>query len=242
MLGSATCAPPRPSILLVDDDDQLGALMMDYLGAQGFDVDFAPDGASGIRRASLRPPSLILLDVMMPGLDGFAVLDELRRASDTPVLMITARGDVPDRIHGLEAGADDYVPKPFEPAELVARIHAVLRRSTGVRARERVPAIELGGVRIEPASRAVTCDGVPAELTGIEYSILELLMRAAGRAVTRDEICLRLYQREASPLDRAIDVHISHIRQKLGQFGSLVHTIRSAGYLFALDTPAQRHG
>jgi two-component system response regulator CpxR len=236
--GSVTS---RPSILYIDDDAQLGALMRDYLSSQGFDVDFAPDGASGIRTVSLRPPSLVLLDVMMPGLDGFAVLDAIRRAGDTPVLMVTARGDTPDRIHGLEAGADDYIPKPFDPAELVARIHAVLRRTTGVTARERLPVIEIGGVRLDPGSRTVTCDQRPITLTSIEYSILELLMSSAGRAVSRDEICLRFYQRPVSPFDRSIDVHVSHIRQKLRPYGSLVQTVRGAGYLFALARPADRH-
>lgn len=237
MAGTTTAVPSRPSILLVDDDDHFCSLMKDYLCEKGFDVDFARDGVAGIRTASQDPPSLILLDVMMPGVDGFAVLEEIRRSSDTPVVMITARGDIPDRVHGLEAGADDYVPKPFDPEELVARIHAVLRRSTGVTAREAAPPIGIGGVFLNPAARIVTCDGVPVILTGVEYTILELLMRAAGRAVTRDEISLRLYQREASPLDRAIDVHVSHIRQKLGHCGALVQTVRGAGYLFALDKP-----
>jgi two-component system response regulator CpxR len=235
----AASTPSRPSILLVDDDRELCALMKDYLREQGFEASIAYDGPTGIRSASLRPPSLILLDVMMPGLDGFRVLDEIRRTCDTPVLMVTALGAPTDRIHGLDAGADDYIPKPFDPAELVARIHAVLRRYTGVTARERVPAIEIAGVRLDPGARSVTCARAPVELTGIEYEILELLMRAAGRAVTRDEICLRLYQREASPLDRAIDVHVSHIRQKLAQRGALVRTIRGSGYLFALDTPRE---
>jgi len=242
LIGATAAVPLRPSILLVDDDDQLGVLMKDYLYAQGFDVDCARDGKSGIRIASQKTPSLILLDVMMPDLDGFTVLEEIRRSSDTPVVMITARGDVSDRIHGLEAGADDYVPKPFDPAELVARINAVLRRSTGVTAREAAPAVEIGGVCLNPASRTVTCEGVPVILTGVEYMILEMLMRAAGRAVKRDEICLRLYQREASPLDRAIDVHVSHIRQKLGHCGALVQTVRGAGYLFALDKPTCARG
>jgi len=240
VLVPAVAASSRPYILLVDDDEQLCALMKDYLCARGFDVDSARDGASGIRTASLKSPALILLDVMMPGLDGFAVLEEIRRSCDTPVLMLSTRADAPDRIRGLEAGADDYLSKPFDPAELVARIHAVLRRTTGVTVRGRVPAIEIGDVRLDPASRTVTCSQQPVELTGIEYSILELLMQTAGRTVTRDEICLRIYQRKASPFDRAIDVHVSHIRRKLGSSGSLVHTVRGAGYLFALDIEAPR--
>jgi two-component system, OmpR family, response regulator CpxR len=227
----------RPAILLVDDDDQLCALMKDYLDKQGFQVDLAHDGPSGLRSASLRPPSLILLDVMLPGVDGFAVLSEFRRACDTPVVMLTARGEPADRIQGLEAGADDFIRKPFEPAELVARIHAVLRRTTGLTVRDRAPVIEIGGVRLDPGSRTVSSGQVPVDLTGIEYEILEMLMFAAGRAVTRDEICLRLYQREATVFDRAIDVHVGHIRQKLAARGAYVRTIRGSGYLFALDQP-----
>ena len=224
------------ALLLIDDDRDLTALLRDYLAQQGFDSETANDGVAGLRMAGAKRYDLILLDVMMPGMDGFAVLEQLRRVNDTPVLMLTARGEPDDRIHGLRAGADDYLPKPFNPDELVARIQAVLRRATGVTAREKAPAIEFCGVRLEPSTRNVYVAGETVELTAVEFDILDVLMSAAGRVVSRDDISLRLYQREASPFDRSIDVHLSHIRRKLGEAGGLIRTIRGAGYIFTQDT------
>lgn len=231
--------PAPPALLLIDDDRALCALMRDYLSTQGFSVEFAHDGPAGLRLALQKRFDLILLDVMMPGLDGFGVLAELRRVSDTPVLMLTARGEPSDRVHGLRAGADDYLGKPFDAGELTARIHAILRRASGAVARERGVLLHHAGVRLDPSSRAVSAGGQPVSLTAAEFDILELLMSAAGRPVTRDEISLRLYQREASPFDRAIDVHLSHIRRKLGPSGALIRTIRGAGYLFPLHASEQ---
>lgn len=222
-------------LLLVDDDRDLCSLINDFLTSKGLTLEMAHDGAACLRLAGGHRFDLILLDVMMPGMDGFTVLGELRRFSDTPVIMLTARGEPADRIAGLRLGADDYLPKPFDPDELFARIQAILRRVTGVTVRETSPAIEIAGVRLDPAARSVTCHEQPVDLTAAEYEILEQLMRAAGRPVSRDEISLRLYQREASPFDRSIDVHLSHIRRKLGDNGSMIRTIRSAGYLFALN-------
>ncbi|HEY3442754.1 MAG TPA: response regulator transcription factor [Paludibaculum sp.] len=224
------------ALLLIDDDRDLTALLRDYLAQQGFDSETANDGVAGLRMAGAKRYDLILLDVMMPGMDGFAVLEQLRRVNDTPVLMLTARGEPDDRIHGLRAGADDYLPKPFNPDELVARIQAVLRRATGVTAREKAQAIEFGGVRLEPSMRNVFVAGEVVELTAVEFDILDVLMSAAGRVVSRDDISLRLYQREASPFDRSIDVHLSHIRRKLGEAGGLIRTIRGSGYIFTQDT------
>ena len=224
------------ALLLIDDDRDLTALLQDFLAQQGFQSEIANDGVAGLRLATAKRFDLILLDVMMPGMDGFAVLDELRRVNDTPVLMLTARGEPDDRIHGLRAGADDYLPKPFNPDELVARIHAILRRVTGVTARDKAPAIEFCGVRLEPATRNAFVGGVALELTAVEFDILDVLMSAAGRVVSRDDISLRLYQREASPFDRSIDVHLSHIRRKLGDAGALIRTIRGSGYIFTQDT------
>jgi DNA-binding response OmpR family regulator len=208
--------------------------MGDFLHQQGFAVSLAHDGLTGLAMASTASHDLVLLDVGLPGLGGFAVLDELRRLSDIPVLMLTARGEPSDRVFGLSAGADDYLPKPFDPAELVARVQAILRRSVGLR-RARKPVIDIAGVSLNSAARHVTVSGVPVDLTSAEYGILEILMRAAGRPVSRDEISIRLNQREAAALDRAVDVHISRIRHKLGQKGALIQTVRGAGYLFALD-------
>lgn len=229
-------------LLLVDDDRDLCDLISDFLTANGLIVEMAHDGPAGLRAASIRRFDLILLDVMMPGMDGFAVLAELRRNSDTPVIMLTARGEPADRIAGLRLGADDYLPKPFDPDELLARIQAILRRVTGVTVREASPVIEIAGIRLNPSARSVTREDQLVDLTAAEYEILEQLMRAAGRPVSRDEISLRLYQREASPFDRSIDVHLSHIRRKLGDSGSMIRTIRGAGYLFALDRTSERPG
>jgi DNA-binding response OmpR family regulator len=221
-------------LLLIDDDRQLCSLMGDFLMQHGFAVSIAHDGLTGLAMAASGSHDLVLLDVMLPGLGGFAVLDELRRVSDIPVLMLTARGEPSDRVFGLSAGADDYLAKPFDPAELAARVHAILRRSAGL-PRARKPVIEIAGVCLDTAARRVSMAGVQVDLTSAEYGILEILMRAAGRPVSRDEISIRLNQREAAALDRAVDVHISRIRHKLGPKAALIQTVRGAGYLFALD-------
>jgi DNA-binding response OmpR family regulator len=222
-------------LLLIDDDRQLCRLMRDFLTRQGFAVAIAYDGLTGLAMASQEPHDLVLLDVVLPGLTGFAVLDELRRGSDIPVLMLTARGEPGDRVFGLSAGADDYLAKPFDPAELVARIRAILRRSPALARSKKVPVIEIAGVCLDTAARQVSMARSRVDLTSAEYGILEMLMRAAGRPVSRDEISIRLNQREAAALDRAVDVHISRIRHKLGPKGALIQTVRGAGYLFALD-------
>jgi two-component system response regulator CpxR len=222
-------------LLLIDDDRQLCSLMGDFLMQQGFAVSIAHDGLTGLAMATSGSHDLVLLDVVLPGLGGFAVLDELRRVSDIPVLMLTARGEPSDRVFGLSAGADDYLPKPFDPAELAARVHAILRRSVGLPHARKMPVIEIAGVRLDTAARHVRVAGLSVDLTSAEYGILEILMRAAGRPVSRDEISIRLNQREAAALDRAVDVHISRIRHKLGPKGALIQTVRGAGYLFTLD-------
>jgi two-component system response regulator CpxR len=172
-----------------------------------------------------------VLDVMLPGLDGFEVLRRLRQSTRLPVVMLTARGEDVDRIVGLELGADDYMPKPFNPRELVARIRAVLRR---VQPRAESGRIEVNGVSLDPGTREVICEGNRVELTTIEFDILELLMRAAGRVLSRDQIMESLYNRKASPFDRAMDMHVSHLRKKLQCGGrDLIKTVRGVGYQFA---------
>jgi two-component system response regulator CpxR len=168
---------------------------------------------------------------MLPGLDGFEVLRLLRARSRVPVLMLTARGEDVDRIVGLNLGADDYLPKPFNPRELAARVRAILRRyepDTGARN----DFIEVNGIALDPATRRVSIDGRPAEFTAFEFDILELLMRAAGRVVSRDDLMESFYNRKASPFDRSIDMHISHIRHKLECGRPVVKTVRGAGYQF----------
>jgi two-component system response regulator CpxR len=170
---------------------------------------------------------LIVLDLMLPCMDGFTLLKQLRAKSRVPVLVLTARGEDEDRIVGLEIGADDYLAKPFNPRELVARIRAILRRS--VRSKGR---IEVNGVALDPGTREVSCNRRPIEITTLEFDILEILMRSAGSVVSRDALMESLYNRKATPLDRSIDMHVSHLRRKLETDRALIKTIRGVGYQF----------
>lgn len=219
-------------VLIVDDDRELVSLMSAFLSEHGFQTEVAWDGPSGLSAALSGRHDLMLLDVMMPGFDGFELLQKLRASSQLPVLMLTARTESQSRIRGLDSGADDYLPKPFEPLELAARIRAILRRSARP-ADEEIS--EVSGIRVERAARRVTANGRDIELTGIEYEILDTLIRSAGRVVSRDELMQRLYQRESTPFERAIDVHISHLRKKLEGPTVLIRTVRGIGYQFAVE-------
>jgi two-component system response regulator CpxR len=218
-------------LLLIDDDTELCSLLVEFLKGEGFTVECVHDGHRGLDRALHGGFSLIILDVMLPGLDGFEILRRLRKESRVPVLMLTARGDDVDRIVGLDLGADDYLPKPFNPRELVARVRAIMRRyeprTTTTAAR-----VEVNGVVLDPATRKVTVEGREADLTTFEFDILELLMRAAGRVLSRDDLMENLYNRKATAFDRSIDMHISHIRRKLETSRPFIKTIRSIGYQF----------
>jgi two-component system response regulator CpxR len=220
------------SILLIDDDMELCGLMFEFFAQHGIDVVTAHDGEQGLNAAFNGTYDLILLDVMMPKMDGFAVLRQIRRRSPVPVIMLTARTEHGDRIDGLNAGADDYLPKPFSPDELLARIQAVLRRA-GRGSSLKPESIEVNGVRLNPGTREVFREGAPVEVTSIEYDILETLVRSAGRAVSRDDLARLLYNRQANPLERSLDVHVSHLRRKLEHGKTLIRTIRGVGYLFA---------
>lgn len=223
------------TLLLVDDDAELCGLMVDFFSQHGFRVESAYDGRRGLARALEGDFDLVLLDVMLPGLDGFEVLHQLRRQSSVPVIMLTARTEQADRITGLNAGADDYLPKPFGPEELLARIRAVLRR-TSQSVLQAPKALKAGGLRLDSTRRQAWCGTTPLELTSIEFEILSLLMRSAGRSVSRDEIAGILYHREAMPYERAIDVHVSHLRKKLEHQGrSMIRTVRGVGYLFCVE-------
>jgi two-component system response regulator CpxR len=220
------------SILLVDDDEVLGGLMSEYFTSRGFHLDVATDGRAGLGCALQGHFDLVILDASLPNLDGFEVLRQLRQRSDLPVVMLTARTSQQERITGLEAGADDYLPKPFDPGELLARVRAVLRR-TGHQMPQRRAIIQIGDLRLNPATREADRRGEPIALTSIEFDILDALMRSAGRVVSRDHIATILYQRETTPTERFVDVHISHLRKKLEQADRpLIRTIRGAGYLF----------
>lgn len=221
------------SILLIDDDVELGELISEYLRAEGHAVTVAHNGEAGLEAALSGQFDIVLLDVMLPRMDGFSVLARLRAQSALPVVMLTAKGDPASRITGLQAGADDYLPKPFEPLELLLRINSVMRRAQP--AAGPAPAvIEVCGITLDAGSRRVARAGCHVDLTSIEYDILEILIRAAGRVVSRDELMQRLNQRSATPFDRSIDVHISHLRRKLDDDGTLIITVRGVGYQFAL--------
>jgi two-component system response regulator CpxR len=222
------------SILIVDDDTELTALMAEYFSGRDIALAIANDGNEGLKRALDGNLDMVLLDVMMPGMEGFEVLRQLRRRSAVPVIMLTARTEHGDRIEGLNAGADDYLPKPFSPDELLARIQAVLRRAgrgPGLKA----DVLEANGVKLNSNTREVHRQGELVEITSIEYDILEVLVRSAGRVVSRDDLARFLYNRQANPLERALDVHVSHLRKKLERGRPLIRTVRGVGYLFASE-------
>jgi two-component system response regulator CpxR len=219
-------------LLLIDDDAELCALLGEFLTREGFTVDCEHEGNRGLERAGQPGVDLVVLDVMLPGIDGFEILRRLRTHSKVPVIMLTARGEDVDRIVGLEIGADDYLAKPFNPRELAARIRAILRR---YEARPAAPAgrIEVNGIVLDPANREVYSGGKPIELTTFEFDILEMLMRSAGRVLSRDALMENFYNRKATPFDRSIDMHISHLRKKLERGESIIKTIRGVGYQLA---------
>jgi two-component system, OmpR family, response regulator CpxR len=221
-------------VLVVDDDAGLCELLTRFLAREGFATSWAPNGAAGVERALAEEYSLIMLDVMMPDTDGFEVLRRIRLQSRTPVLMLTARGDTQDRIRGLELGADDYLPKPFDPAELVARIRAILRRAAPHG--PAVAAITLGDLELDGGTRSVRRSGAPVELTTVEFDLLAVLLRVAGTTVSREDLVRDVLGREFSPFDRSIDTHVCNLRRKLGPLedgAERIKGVRGAGYLYA---------
>jgi two-component system, OmpR family, response regulator CpxR len=215
---------------MIDDDTELCSLLEQFFREKGIESAFAHNGRAGLERLQEGGIDLIILDVMLPGADGFEVLKKIRKENAIPVIMLTARGEDVDRIIGLELGADDYLPKPFNARELLARIRAVLRRE---RNSEQGPErLEVGDVVMDVGARAVVCADRPVELTTLEFDILEMLLRAAGRVLTRDQIMEKLYDRSVSPFDRSIDLHVSHLRKKLGNELPRIKTVRGNGYQF----------
>jgi two-component system, OmpR family, response regulator CpxR len=219
-------------LLLIDDDTELGDLMRQFFAARGFDLTAETSGPRGLEAALGGGFTLVILDVMLPGLDGYGLLRQLRKRAAVPVIMLTARAAEADRVAGLDAGADDYLTKPFGPDELLARVRAVLRRA-GQSHATADEALTVGPVRLAPAGRSAWCREVPLPLTDTEYDILEHLVRSAGRVVTRRELMTVLHQCDFAPYDRALDVHISHLRKKLGADAVAVRTVRGEGYLFS---------
>jgi two-component system response regulator CpxR len=226
-------------ILIVDDDIELCSLVSEYLAPEGFRVESVHDGETGLQRALSGNYLLVVLDVMLPGISGFDVLRRIRGTSRVPVLLLTARGEDVDRIVGLEIGADDYLPKPFNPRELVARIRAILRR-TSAQPKSGLPhapqILRVGDIELDPATRIVKHGGEPVDLTSVEFNLLEVLLREAGRVVTREELVSAVLSRKFSPFDRSIDMHVSKVRKKLGDTnGEAEHikTVRGVGYILA---------
>jgi DNA-binding response OmpR family regulator len=220
------------SLLLVDDDKELCAMMQEFFTEAGHELECAYNGRDGLAQALNGGYDLILLDVMLPIFDGLTLLQQLRRRSEMPVIMLTARVHKSDRILGLNSGADDYLPKPFDPDELLARIKAVLRRTDTASWKES-SVVAVGDTQLNTATREVWMGGKPVELTAMEFDLLQMLMRSAGRVVSRDEITAALFERDATPYDRFLDVHISHLRKKLEGGRSLIRTIRGVGYVFS---------
>lgn len=230
---------PSRSILLIDDDVELCELLSDYLRTEGFQIESAHASQEGLEKALSGKHGLVVLDVMLPGMNGFDVLRQLRARSQIPVIMLTARGDDIDRIVGLELGADDYLPKPFNPRELVARIRAIQRRTREKAVDEELAAkpeaLEISGLRLDPRTRIVSLSEYPVELTAAEFTLLEVLMRASGQVMSRDDLVRRALGRSLSPYDRSLDVHVSNLRKKLGVYpdgSERIKTIRGVGYMF----------
>jgi two-component system, OmpR family, response regulator CpxR len=223
--------PRRPdAILMVDDDLELCELVREYLGNEGYEVTAVHDGASGLRSARDDDYGLVILDVMLPLIDGFGVLRQLRRHSDVPVIMLTARAEERDRVGGFAEGADDYLVKPFAPAELLARIRAVQRRVFSRTAPLPAP-LDVRELRLDTGAQQATHRGRSLDLTPTEFAILETLVRARGRVVSRDELSAVLYQRQATPFERSLDMHVSHLRRKLETIGAIeIRTVRGLGY------------
>jgi two-component system response regulator CpxR len=229
-------------ILVIDDDTELCDLLKDYLGAEGFNIDSVHDGQKGLERVDSGNYGLIVLDVMLPGINGFDVLRQIRKQSSVPVIMLTARGDDVDRIVGLELGADDYLPKPFNPRELVARIRAVQRRTdsgpmhSGPANLQKV--LSDGDILLDPNSRKVTMQDREIPLTSVEFSLFHELLKHAGQVVSRDDLAEKVLGRQLSLFDRSVDVHVSSLRKKLGHKSSgteRIKSIRGVGYLYAMS-------
>jgi two-component system phosphate regulon response regulator OmpR len=221
-------------ILIVEDDSRLADMLLEYLGQAGFGVTLAPMGATALEKLSEMDYDAVVLDLMLPDMDGLSVCRELRAKYDTPVLMLTARGDAVDRIVGLELGADDYLPKPFEPRELVARLRAIMRRRVRDTSGERP--LHFGRLELDTAARAVRLDGKPCELTGYQFDLLVALAKNAGRVLSREVLMDLVKGEEFESFDRSIDVHISRIRAVIEDNPKKprrIVTVRAAGYVFA---------
>jgi DNA-binding response OmpR family regulator len=225
-------SPRAPRVLLIDDDEALNGLLTEYLGRFGFSVRTAAHPEDGLRAFRADPPDLLVLDVMLPGMDGLTVCRKVRETSRVPIVMLTARGEVTDRILGLELGADDYLPKPFEPRELVARIQAVLRRGAPG---EESETVRMGALEVDRKTRTARLGGRALDLTTAEFELLGLFVRHRDRVLSRDRILEETRGLDWEAYDRSIDVLVSRLRQKLGDDArrpAFIKTVRGMGYRF----------
>lgn len=239
--GPEQGAAGRTRLLVIDDDTKLCRLIADYLGPMGYEVTSVHTGPEGVQRVAAEAWAAVILDVMLPGMDGFEVLKNIRKTSEVPVLMLTARGEEADRIVGLEIGADDYLPKTFSTRELLARLRAVTRRSTHKplpterESDAREPVLAVGPVWIDPNTRTALFNNQPLVLTPVEFDLLAGLVRARGRIKSREQLLDEIRDRNYDVFDRSIDVHISALRKKLGDDAKepkFIRTVRAAGYMF----------
>lgn len=225
-------------ILIIDDDEELSELVTEYLSVEGFQTESVHDGESGLKAAASGSYDLAILDVMLPKMNGFDVLRNLRQTSNLPVLMLTARGDDMERIVGLEIGADDYLPKPFNPRELVARLRAILRRvDAGEDGGPAAEKIQVGDLELSKTARSLHLDGEEITLTSVEFDLLAALLSDAGKVVKKDDLSEEVLERRLSPFDRSLDMHISNLRKKLGprpDGSERIKTIRSVGYIYTV--------
>lgn len=224
-------------VLIIDDDEELCELVSEYLGVEGFETAVVNDGASGLDAARSGKYDMAILDVMLPKMNGFEVLKNLRTDSSLPVLMLTARGDDMERIVGLETGADDYLPKPFNPRELVARLRAIMRRVTNDSGEKGGDKIVVDDIELSDASRSAKLHGEEVILTSVEFDLLKHLLLEAGKVIKKEDLSLRVLDRELSPFDRSLDMHISNLRKKLGlrdDGSDRIKTVRSVGYIYTL--------
>ena len=228
-------------ILIIDDDEELCELVSEYLTVEGFQVEAIYDGESGLEKALKNENDLVVLDVMLPKKNGFDVLRELRFRSKIPVLMLTARGDDMERIVGLEIGADDYLAKPFNPRELVARLRAIIRRTENLPDAKQIETdkFQVDDVEIQISARSATKNGADLNLTSVEFDLLAMLLKNAGKIVKKEDLSERVLERKLSPYDRSLDMHVSNLRKKLdlrSNHEERIKTIRSVGYIYTLPS------
>ena len=226
-------------VLIVDDDVELCRLLSERLSSEGFALETVHDGLRGLDRVLSQEHDFVILDLMLPGMGGLEVLRRVRQHSPVPVLILTARGEDVDRILGLEIGADDYLPKPFNPRELIARIRAILRRTSRNAAAN--GSIAVGDLRLDPAAREACIGDVQLNLTTVEFTLLDALLRDAGHVATREQLTETVLGRKLGPFDRVIDVHISNLRKKLGRAGAeeRIKAVRGSGYMFVIRSEAK---